>query len=68
MRLQANQKDQVSGIKSKDGRLLTERTDVLERWSEHTGELYENDRGDKSAITENLEELPILVEEVKYVL
>ena len=55
-------------IKSKDGRLLTERTDVLGRWSEYIGELFEDNREDKPAITKNLEGPPTQVEEVEYVL
>ena len=47
---------------------MTEGTDVLERWSEYIGELLEDDRVDKPAITEKPEEPPILVEEVEFVL
>ena len=42
---------------------MTERTDVIELWSEYIGEVFEDDREDKSAITENLKGPPILVEE-----
>ena len=48
-------------IKEKDGNLLMEREDVLNRWSEY---LFQDDRGEKPIIKKDMDGPPILKEEV----
>ena len=36
-----------TGIKDKQGKILTEREDVLETWREYVQKLYGDERGDK---------------------
>ena len=51
-------------IRSKDGDILMEKEDILNRWSEYIAELYHDDRG-PPPITNNEEGPQILEEEVK---
>ena len=39
-----NKNSTTGGIKSKDGRMLFETDDILKRWTEYIGELFEDDR------------------------
>ena len=54
-----------SCIKSKDGTMLMEREEVLNRWSEYVEDLFKDNRGAKPEIKKNLEGPCILKEEVK---
>ena len=51
-------------IRSKDGDILMEKEDILNRWSEYITKLYHDDRGPPPIIN-NKEGLQILEEEVK---
>ena len=51
-------------IKAKDGNLLMEREDVLNRWSEYIEDLFQDDRGEKPMIKKDMDGPPILKEEV----
>ena len=51
-------------IKAKDGNLLMEREDVLNRWSEYIEDLFQDDRGEKPIIKKDMDGPPILNEEV----
>ena len=51
-------------IKSKDGNVLIDRTDVLNRWSEYIEELFDDER-EKLTINKEIDGPPILKEEVK---
>ena len=51
-------------IKAKDGNLLMEREDVLNRWSEYIEDLFQDDRGEKPIIKKDMDGPPILKEEV----
>ena len=52
-------------IKDKNGDLIMDKQDVLQRWSEYIEELYKDKRGDKPKIIKNLEGLPILKDEAR---
>ena len=47
-------------IKAKDGNLLMEREDVLNRWSEYIEDLFQDDRGEKPIIKKDMDGPPIL--------
>ena len=51
-------------IKAKDGNLLMEREDVLNRWSEYIEDMFQDDRGEKPIIKRDMDGPPILKEEV----
>ena len=51
-------------IRSKQGNILMDKNDVLERWAEYIEELFEDTRGEKPVIKKELEGPPILKEEV----
>ena len=51
-------------IKSKDGTLVMEREDILNRWSEYIEELFYDDRDQKPLIRRNIEGPRILKSEV----
>ena len=51
-------------IKAKDGNLLMEREDVLNRWSEYIEDLFQENRGEKPIIKKYMDGPPILKEEV----
>ena len=51
-------------IKAKDGNLLMEREDVLNRWSKYIEDLFQDDRGEKPVIKKDMDGQPILKEEV----
>ena len=51
-------------IKAKDGNLLMEREDVLNRWSEYIEDLFQDERGEKPIIKKDMDGPPILKEEV----
>ena len=53
-------------MKAKDGRMLIDRTDVLNRWAEYIEELFEEDREEeKPEIQKPMEGPPILKDEVR---
>ena len=52
-------------IKSKDGTVLMDKEDVLNRWSEYIGELFKDNRGERPAIKKNTDGPPILKAEVE---
>ena len=52
-------------IKSKDGTMLMEKEEILNRWSEYVEDLFKDERGPKPEIKKNLEGPSILQEEVK---
>ena len=54
----------ANGIKSKEGTILMEKEDSLNRWSEYIEELYDDDRGEKPVISKNMDGPPIVEEEV----
>ena len=45
-------------IKSKDGTVLMDKEDVLNRWSECIGELFKDNRGERPAIKKNTDGPP----------
>ena len=51
-------------VKAKDGNLLMEREDVLNRWSEYIEDLFQDDRSEKPIIKKDMDGRPILKEEV----
>lgn len=52
-------------LRSKDGNILMEREDILNRWSEYITELYHDDRGPPPIISNEDEGPPILEDEVR---
>jgi len=56
------------GIKSKDGKVLHEDADILQRWADYVVELYHDDRSKDESSTETEEECVIMEEEVKVVI
>ncbi|GFO09383.1 RNA-directed DNA polymerase from mobile element jockey-like [Plakobranchus ocellatus] len=52
-------------IKSKDGTMLTEKSEILNRWSEYVEDLFKDDRCKKPKIKKNIESPTILKEEVE---
>ena len=53
------------GIKSKDGKVLHEDADILQRWADYVEELFHDDRSKDESSTETEEECVIMAEEVK---
>ena len=51
-------------IQSKDGTLIMEKDEILERWSEYIEELFDDERGQKPVIRKNIEGPRILKAEV----
>ncbi|GFS27822.1 TIR-NBS-LRR type disease resistance protein [Elysia marginata] len=54
-----------SCIKDKDGKLLIEKNEVLNRWAEYIEDLFQDDRQDKPHIEKPIEGAPILKDEVR---
>ena len=54
-------------IRSKDGTLITEKDDILERWTEYIEELFRDNRGGKPEIRKNIDGPKILQSEIPYV-
>ena len=52
-------------IKSKQGSILMDKQDVLDRWAEYIEELFEDERGERPVIKKELDGPPILKEEVE---
>ena len=52
-------------LRSKDGSILMEKEDILNRWSEYIAELYHDDRGPPPIISNEDEGHPILEDEVQ---
>ncbi|KAG1673509.1 Craniofacial development protein 2 [Nymphon striatum] len=52
-------------IKSKEGIMLMEKEDILNRWSEYVEELFMDNRGSKPELIKNIDGPPILEDEVK---
>ncbi|GFO08984.1 hypothetical protein PoB_003548900 [Plakobranchus ocellatus] len=52
-------------IKSKDGTMLMEKKEILNRWSEYVEDLFQDDRCKKPKIKKNIEGPTILKEEVE---
>ena len=52
-------------IKSKEGDILMDKMDVLNRWSEYIEDLFQDNREEKPVIKKDLDGPPILKEEVK---
>ncbi|GFS22307.1 endonuclease-reverse transcriptase [Elysia marginata] len=52
-------------IKSKDGKILMETSDILERWSEYIQELFYDERGQQPETQKSIEGPPILKAEVE---
>ena len=55
-------------LKNKDGAIIMDKEDILKRWEEYIGELFEDCRGEKPAITKPMEGPPILKDEIEYAL
>ncbi|GFR89787.1 RNA-directed DNA polymerase from mobile element jockey-like [Elysia marginata] len=55
-------------IKSKDGKLLFDKKEVLGRWTEYIGCLFEDDRVENPPMVSNLDGPPIIAAEVEYAL
>ena len=54
-------------IKDSDGTILTDGEDVLRRWKEYIEELFDDERGDKPEVMDNLSGPEIMQEEVRQV-
>ena len=54
-------------VEAKDGTIIMEKDNILDRWSEYIGELYDDDRGEMSVITTSSIS-PITYQEVEYAL
>ena len=52
-------------LKSKEGEIITEKEQILERWTEYIGDLFADDRGDKPEIRKSMEGPEIMKEEVR---
>ncbi|GFO29086.1 endonuclease-reverse transcriptase [Plakobranchus ocellatus] len=52
-------------IKSKDGTMLMEKKEIINRWSEYVEDLFKGDRCEKPKLEKNIEGLNILIEEVE---
>jgi hypothetical protein len=52
-------------IKSKNGSILMEKSDILNRWSEYIGELFDDNRLPKPNIKKNIEGFSIMKDEVR---
>ncbi len=52
-------------IKANDGTIIMDKEKILERWSEYIGELFQDERGAKQNIRNNMEGPPIIQPEVK---
>ena len=52
-------------IRSKDGAIITEKDDILERWTEYIEELFRDNRGCKPEIRKNIDGPKILQSEIR---
>ena len=52
-------------IRSKDGTIITEKEDILERWTEYIEELFRDNRGGKPEIRKNIDGPKILQSEIR---
>ena len=52
-------------IPSKDGTIITEKDDILERWTEYIEELFRDNRGGKPEIRKNIDGPKILQSEIR---
>ena len=52
-------------IRSKDGTIITEKDDILERWTEYIEELFRDNRGGKPEIRKNIDGPKILQSEIR---
>ena len=52
-------------IRSKDGTIITEKYDILERWTEYIEELFRDNRGGKPEIRKNIDGPKILQSEIR---
>ena len=52
-------------IRSKDGTIITEKDDILERWTEYIEELFQDNRGGKPEIRKNIDGPNILQSEIR---
>ena len=52
-------------IKSKDGKIIMEKERILEGWTEYIGELFSDNRGEKTTIMKQMEGPKILKSELK---
>lgn len=52
-------------LKAKDGTIITNRDDILKRWGEYIGELFEDNRGEKPEINKPMHGPPILKDEIR---
>ena len=52
-------------IRSKEGNILMDKGDILDRWSEYIEELFKDNRGEKPVIKKDMNGPPILKEEVQ---
>ena len=53
-------------IKGKDGTILMEKEQIIERWTEYIQELFEDDRGDMPHIRKDIDGPEILKDEVRF--
>ena len=53
-------------IKGKDGTILMEKEQIIERWTEYIQELFEDDRGDMPHIRKDMDGPEILKDEVRF--
>ncbi|XP_076359111.1 uncharacterized protein LOC143251751 [Tachypleus tridentatus] len=53
-------------LKSKNGEILMDKKDILNRWSEYIGELYNDNRSPTSHIETDTEGLPFMPDEVEH--
>ena len=52
-------------ILSKDGTIITEKDDILERWTEYIEELFRDNRGGEPEIRKNIDGQKILQSEIR---
>ena len=55
-------------IRSKDGSIILEQMDILDRWTEYLEDMFDDERGDKPVIRKELEGPSIMKEEVQFAL
>lgn len=55
-------------IRAKDGSILLEKEDIMSRWTEYIGELFEDERGGRPVIRKEVDGPSIMQEEVQYAL
>ena len=52
-------------LKAKNGNILMEKDDILQRWEEYTGDLFHDTRGEKPVIHKNIDGPPILESKIR---